>query len=77
MCDRHHVCAGAARVSESRSESPEELRVLSELTQKQICESSKEEPMMLSEVIPKKRVGNRGAGGVGQLHERTLLGVEF
>lgn len=56
MCDTYHVCARATHMSESRSESLEELRVWSELTEKQICESSKEQPKMVSKVIPEEGV---------------------
>lgn len=66
-------------MSESRSESLEELRVWSELTEKQICESSKEQPKMVSKVIPEERVWNctEGSGQLVSYMKELFLELSF
>lgn len=49
MCDRHCVC-------ESRSQSPEKLSMIN-IKSKTNRWSSKEQPLVISEVIPKERAG--------------------
>lgn len=56
------------------------LRVWSKLTEKQVCENSKEPPLMVSEVFPKGRVGSciEGTGQwVGYVGELVLEMIVF
>lgn len=75
MCDSMYLLGLHTSVNEGLS--PLKNRVWSELTEKQLCESSKEQSMTISEEIPKGRVGNYIVGSGQWINYMKELILEF